>query len=709
MIDHLPSKKSRQFTFSKLSIRQRLPILIFVLLLSVILVFGYISYLGVKKASLKIGEERLHTLTRQLATMLTASTHNLVATTFVPANKSAIKKYLLSKGTDSASKAFQILEGMRRDSSHIRVELFNKDKTLVLHSDKKNTSLHINIDSLLFSNSFGGRLDSGKVGKFYAVRDSVFYPTIVTVIDNNKAIGWVVSWRSFVSNKDAVQQFSQLLGTDVKLYFGNDDGNLWTDMVTPGKFPEVKVQKMNTIMQYSRKAPVIGLIQPVPNSHWAVLVELSKEKVLEAASQFLYWLIIAGSIILIVGIFITWLISRNITTPLNDLTVAASEVASGNYAIAVNSNRHDELGKLAHAFNIMNVKIKEAHEKLQVKAENYKLLFENNPMPMWIISKNTFHIMDVNKAALDHYGYSRDEFLHLSSKDIWLGKDSEKYQEYIKNASHQKISGVYKHGKKNGAAIKVDIIADDSVYEGEPAKIVLANDVTEKLKLEAELMQHRLLQQEMIAATAIHAQEQERDELGRELHDNINQILASTKLYLEMACNGDTEMLPQALSKGYENVNLAIKEIRQLSKHLVPPVLEDKLINILKEMTDEIYVATNTNFIFNVADFDEKKLNDEIKLMIYRIVQEQVNNIVKYARATQVDIYIANDANEISLLIADNGVGFDTKQKSKGIGLRNIENRVKFYKGIVTIRSQEGKGCVLEVSIPMKKVTAVFL
>ena len=97
----------------------------------------------------------------------------------------------------------------------------------------------------------------------------------------------------------------------------------------------------------------------------------------------------------------------------------------------------------------------------------------------------------------------------------------------------------------------------------------------------------------------------------------------------------------------------------------MPPVLEDKLINILKEMTDEIYVATNTNFIFNVADFDEKKLNDEIKLMIYRIVQEQVNNIVKYARATQVDIYIANDANEISLLIADNGVGFDTKQKSK--------------------------------------------
>jgi two-component system sensor histidine kinase UhpB len=94
--------------------------------------------------------------------------------------------------------------------------------------------------------------------------------------------------------------------------------------------------------------------------------------------------------------------------------------------------------------------------------------------------------------------------------------------------------------------------------------------------------------------------------------------------------------------------------------------------------------------------------------MIYRIVQEQVNNIVKHARASQVHINITNDAKQISLLIADNGVGFDTKQKSKGIGLRNIENRVKFYKGNATIRSEREKGCILEVYIPMKNMTAVL-
>jgi nitrogen fixation/metabolism regulation signal transduction histidine kinase len=120
--------------------------------------------------------------------------------------------------------------------------------------------------------------------------------------------------------------------------------------------------------------------------------------------------------------------SRNITQPLKDLTIAASQIASGNYAINVNNQRHDELGKLARSFNAMNVQIRDSQKKLQTKAENYKLLFENNPMPMWIISRASLNIMDVNKAAIDHYGYLKDEFLQLSAKDIWSDTDHKKYQ-----------------------------------------------------------------------------------------------------------------------------------------------------------------------------------------------------------------------------------------------------------------------------------------
>ena len=95
----------------------------------------------------------------------------------------------------------------------------------------------------------------------------------------------------------------------------------------------------------------------------------------------------------------------------------------------------------------------------------------------------------------------------------------------------------------------VDIIADDITYKGQQARLVLAHDVTEKLKVQAELVRNRITQQELITETTILAQEKEREELGKELHDNVNQILASTKLYLELARNGGDDILSEAIEK----------------------------------------------------------------------------------------------------------------------------------------------------------------
>src|SRR5438045_3292357 len=96
--------------FSRLSIRQRLPLLICVLLLSVILVFGLISYIGVKKAALKTGQDRVQALSDQLSTMLSANARNFISTTHAIADKPAIKKYLLSNGKDSAEEVLKLLQ-----------------------------------------------------------------------------------------------------------------------------------------------------------------------------------------------------------------------------------------------------------------------------------------------------------------------------------------------------------------------------------------------------------------------------------------------------------------------------------------------------------------------------------------------------------------------------------------------------------------------
>jgi two-component system sensor histidine kinase UhpB len=86
--------------------------------------------------------------------------------------------------------------------------------------------------------------------------------------------------------------------------------------------------------------------------------------------------------------------------------------------------------------------------------------------------------------------------------------------------------------------------------------------------------------------------------------------------------------------------------------------------------------------------------------MLYRIVQEQFNNISKYASAKTVTLRIDADPDFLYLSVTDDGVGFDTTQKAKGIGLKNIQSRVEFYSGTMQIISAPGKGCSLEITIP---------
>ena len=96
-----------------------------------------------------------------------------------------------------------------------------------------------------------------------------------------------------------------------------------------------------------------------------------------------------------------------------------------------------------------------------------------------------------------------------------------------------------------------------------------------------------------------------------------------------------------------------------------------------------------------------KKLDATIELMIYRIVQEQINNIIKHAQASNAVITLEVGCKNIFLSIADNGVGFDSSKRAKGIGLKNISSRVAFYAGSMDVITAPGKGCRLEISIPV--------
>lgn len=226
-------------------------------------------------------------------------------------------------------------------------------------------------------------------------------------------------------------------------------------------------------------------------------------------------------------------------------------------------------------------------------------------------------------------------------------------------------------------------------------------DITEQVKLENRLKEERQLRQQQTAEAIITGQEKERQQIGEELHDNINQILATTKLYLEcMLAEG--RIRNNMLQESKLLIDKAMAEIRNLSQSLLPPSLgEIGLLQAIDDLANSIRKLSKINISIVHTNCDEYLLTDKLKLTLFRITQEQMNNIIKHAAADKVYISLEQNEEEIVLVIKDDGNGFDPTSKRNGVGIRNIISRAELSKGTVNIQSQPGEGCELTVRFPL--------
>lgn len=237
---------------------------------------------------------------------------------------------------------------------------------------------------------------------------------------------------------------------------------------------------------------------------------------------------------------------------------------------------------------------------------------------------------------------------------------------------------------------------------GKPSRIFGAiTDTTERKKLERELAEQQINQQKLITETTISAQEKERNELGKELHDNINQILASAKIYIGLV-RKDRTNAQELLDKSYEYINDAIEEIRKLSKSLVSPSIGNiTLKEAVEDLVYEVNIANTVELKLRYEVDPAKILDEKKELMLYRIVQEQINNILKHSHAKHGFICVKSENNHLLLTISDDGVGFNKEERAKGIGLQNITSRIGFYSGKMNITTAPGKGCKFDITIPL--------
>ena len=199
------------------------------------------------------------------------------------------------------------------------------------------------------------------------------------------------------------------------------------------------------------------------------------------------------------------------------------------------------------------------------------------------------------------------------------------------------------------------------------------------------------------ANAVMETQEQERKRIAEDLHDSLGHLLSTAKLNLQ-----STEVTENQNVKNSVNLlNQASEEIRNIIFALMPGTLEEQgLVAALHELANKVTGTGRVKVILHVHDVERFVLEKQSQFNIYRIVQEAVNNILKHADATEINIQLVGIDNHLSIMIEDDGKGFDMKEKSSGRGLKNIVTRSLWLKGNINIDSSPGHGTTITTEIP---------
>lgn len=340
----------------------------------------------------------------------------------------------------------------------------------------------------------------------------------------------------------------------------------------------------------------------------------------------------------------------------------------------------------------------EAKVQLERSEEQYRLLFERNPIPMFIYDPESFNFIEVNEAAVKNYGYEKDEFLQMSILDIRPEQDKDKV---IMNVKEKRGDDVrfeeWVHLKKNGEQLIAEISASDINYSGETYRLVIANDITEQRQIEKQVIN-----------SLIEGEERERRRVAMELHDGLGQYLSAANMTFD-AILEYTKAMPEEQHEQYKHglglLKHAIKESRSVAQNLLPKAIEDFGLALAVEALVEDYEKNTDIQFYYYQNVDGYNISQSIEINLFRMIQETLNNALKHANCTKIDVQIVKDDTDIVCTIEDNGVGFEFNEQKKisGLGMQSLQTRSKALNGELDIITAPGKGTLISIIIPLNR------
>lgn len=350
---------------------------------------------------------------------------------------------------------------------------------------------------------------------------------------------------------------------------------------------------------------------------------------------------------------------------------------------------------------------KKAEEAFREREKMLRAILDASPVGIALIKNRTIHW--ANKSLTSILGY--EDGALMDANTLGLYPDRHEF-DHVGAALYPMIQ------EKGFGQVEAQFIATDGrpircdlraraldVFDPSKGIIIAAMDLTERKRAEAQI--------ETLAHQLLNAQEEERRMISQELHDRLAQDLSSLKIGLDTFFDGRDDPAPErrhrvmALSQSLQS---AISAVRDLSYELRPPALSDLgLVKAVFQYCEEFQGKTGIQVDFFSAGIDDKRIDPDTQINLYRMVQEGLNNIRKHAEAEKAVVRLVASSPDVILRIEDDGKGFDVEKRmallttEKRMGLRSIEERVKHLKGRMTLRSTPGRGTRVMVELPLKE------
>jgi signal transduction histidine kinase len=406
----------------------------------------------------------------------------------------------------------------------------------------------------------------------------------------------------------------------------------------------------------------------------------------------------------------------NIGGVYSDLELYDSASFYYNLAIKIgeNLNQENKLGFVLNNLSIINLKMGEFDKAIDNINKAINIAFEIGNKSLLMLSytniykvyqkvgnyKQAFHYLLKSKTLSDSiFNIQKTKLI----SDLEMKYEKEKDQAHIlslKNENLQKNLELNKRTNQRniflagGSGILVISILIFAFYRQRVKKDkIIADQRIEKLEREKKLL---------AAKSIVEGQEEERKRIARELHDGLGVLLSTAKMQfktIEDKSPGNSEMIKKAAGL----LEKASSDVRRISHNMMPGILTKLgLDEAIEDLFDNINDTPGITAILNITNEEEKRLPENTEIMIYRMVQEMVNNTLKYAGADKVTLDLIYEDETVSLQYSDNGKGFDVEEKlkNKSIGLTSIQSRVNFLGGKLNINSRPGRGTTFFINIP---------